>query len=239
MNQLGEWYELKPESIKEPDVYLEAKIERIQLRDGRWVWGMLSKMYVKDSVKVVEALLQKLKSTAKNPFPSGYKPELDVTPELNDHLTSHYLQLMGILRWAIELGRVDMFVEVSQLSHFQALPRQGHLEAAYHIFAYIEHHKTSQLAFDPKMPNVNEAAFNTNADWRDFYGNLCEELPPKMPKSLGKPVCISFFVDANHAGNVITWRSHMEYWFICTMLWLFGFWNDRIRLNHQVLEVNL
>jgi hypothetical protein len=52
-------------------------------------------------------------------------------------------------------------------------------------------------------------------------------------------VCISSFVDAYHAGNVITWRSHMEYWFICTMLWLFGFWNDRIRLNHQVLEVNL
>jgi hypothetical protein len=29
-----------------------------------------------------------------------------------------------------------------------------------------------------------------------------------MPKPLGKPVCISCFVDANHAGNVITCRSH-------------------------------
>jgi hypothetical protein len=56
---------------------------------------------------------------------------------LNDYLTSRYLQLMGILRWAIELGRVDIFVEVSQLSQFQALPRQGHLEAAYHIFLRI------------------------------------------------------------------------------------------------------
>ena len=214
MNQLGELYELKPESVKEPDVYLGANIEKIQLRDGRTVWGMSSKTYVKNSVKVVEALLReddpdaKLKSTAKNPFPSGYKPELDVTPELNDHLTSRYLQLMGILRWAIELGRVDMFVEVSQLSQFQALPRQGHLEAAYHIFAYLKHHETSRLAFDPKMPNVNEAAFNTNADWRDFYGDVREELPPKMPRPLGKPVCISCFVDANHAGNVITRRSH-------------------------------
>jgi hypothetical protein len=214
MNQLGELYELKPESVKEPDVYLGANIEKIQLRDGRTVWGMSSKTYVKNSVKVVEALLReddpdaKLKSTAKNPFPSGYKPELDVTPELNDHLTSRYLQLMGILRWVIELGRVDMFVEVSQLSQFQALPRQGHLEAAYHIFAYLKHHETSRLAFDPKMPNVNEAAFNTNADWRDFYGDVREELPPKMPRPLGKPVCISCFVDANHAGNVITRRSH-------------------------------
>ncbi len=87
-----------------------------------------------------------------------------MTPELNDHLTSRYLQLMGILRWAIELGRVDVFVEVSQ-----------HLEAAYHIFAYLKHHETSRLAFDPKIPNVNEAAFNANADWSNFYGNVCEE----------------------------------------------------------------
>ena len=122
MNQLGELYELTPESVKEPDVYLGANIERVQLRDGRTVWWMSSKTYVKNSVKVVEALLReddrdaKLKSTANIPFPSGYKPELDVTSELNDHLTSRYLQLMGILRWAIELDRVDIFVEVSQPS---------------------------------------------------------------------------------------------------------------------------
>jgi hypothetical protein len=179
MNKLGELYELKPESVKEPDVYLWANIVKVQLGDGQTVWGMLSKTYVKNSIMVVEALLReddpdaKLKLTARNSFPSGYKPELDVTPEVNDHLTSRYLQLMGILRWAIELGRVDMFVEVSQLSQFQALPaRQGHLEAAYHIFAYLKHYETSRLAFDPKMPIVNEKAFNTDADWRDFYGDV-------------------------------------------------------------------
>jgi hypothetical protein len=37
MNQLGALYELKPESVKEPDVYLGANIEKIQLRDGRTV----------------------------------------------------------------------------------------------------------------------------------------------------------------------------------------------------------
>ena len=214
MNQLGEFYELKPESVKEPDLYLGANIEKIQVKDGRTVYGMSSRTYVKNSVKVVEALLReddpdaKLKSTAKNPFPSGYKPELDVTLELNDQMTSRYLQLMGILRWAIELGRIDIFVEVSQLSQYQALPRQGHLEAAYHIFAYLKHHETSRVAFDPKTPIVNDRAFNTDADWTDFYGDVREELPPKMPKPLGKSVCISCFVDANDAGNVITRRSH-------------------------------
>jgi hypothetical protein len=81
----------------------------------------------------------KLKSTARNPFPSGYKPELDVTPELNDELGSRFLQLIGILRWAIDLGRLDIFVEVSQLSRHQTLPRRGHLEA--HIFAYLKKHE--------------------------------------------------------------------------------------------------
>ena len=75
----------------------------------------------------------KLKTTARNPFPTGYKSELDVTPELNDELGSRFLQLIGILRWAIELGRLDIFVELSQ---YQALPRRGHLEVIYHVFAF-------------------------------------------------------------------------------------------------------
>jgi hypothetical protein len=109
---------------------------------------MGSKTYVKNAIRVVEAFITednfnaKLKSTARNPFPSGYKPELDVeTPELNDELGSRFLQLIGKLRWAIELGRLNIFVEVSQLSQHQALPRCGHLEELYHIFAYLKKHE--------------------------------------------------------------------------------------------------
>ena len=176
---------------------------------------MGSRTYVKNAVKIVEALIAeddpdaKLKSTARNPFPTGYKPELDVTPELNDELGSRYLQLIGILRWAIELGRIDIFVEVSQLSQHQALPRRGHLEALYHIFAYLKKHENgARIVFDPKTPNIDERVFNADADWRDFYGDVTEELPPNMPEAKGKPVMISCFVDANHAGNMMTRRSH-------------------------------
>ena len=70
-----------------------------------------------------------LKSKAKNPLPSGYKPETDVTDELENELASRYQQLIGICRWAVELGRVDIFYEVSCLSQYQASPRVGHLEA--------------------------------------------------------------------------------------------------------------
>ncbi len=50
--------------------------------------------------------------------------------------------------------------------------------------------------------------FKSNADWRDFYGDVAEELPPNMPEPRGQPVVVSCFVDANHAGNVITRRLH-------------------------------
>ena len=57
-------------------------------------------------------------------------------------------------------------------------------------------------------PAIDDRVFHTNADWTDFYEDVIEELPPKMPTPRGKSVCISCFVDANHAGNVITRRSH-------------------------------
>ncbi len=215
MNELGKLYELKPESIHKPDSYLGANVEKVQLPDGKVEWSMGSETYVKNAIRVVEALITeedlegKLKSTARNPFPSGYKPELDVTPELNDKLGSRFLQLIGILRWAIELGRLDIFVEVSQLSQHQALSRRGHLEAFYHIFAYLKKHENgARIVFDPKTPCIDERVFSSNADWRDFYGDFCEELPPNSPEPKGRVVNISCFVDANHAGNVITRRSH-------------------------------
>jgi hypothetical protein len=158
---------------------------------------------------VVESLIAeddpeaKLKSTVRNPFSTGYKPEVDVPPEYNEELGSRLLQ------WAIKLGRLDIFVELSQLSQQQALPRQGHLEAVYHIFAYLKKHDNgARIVFDPKTPQINECVCKSNADWRDFYGDVIEELPPNMPKPRGQPVVVSCFVDANHAGNVITRRSH-------------------------------
>jgi hypothetical protein len=46
-----------------------------------------------------------------------------------------------------------------------------------------------------------------NADWGDMYPGE-EELPPKMPKPHGKEVQINVFVDADHAGEKLTRRSH-------------------------------
>ena len=187
----------------------------MQTPDGREVWYSSPKSYVKNAIKTVEGLLDEdgqgyaLKNSVKNPFPTDYKPELDVTKELGPELASRYLQLIGIARWAVELGRIDIFLEVSLLSQYQASPREGHLEALYHIFAYLKNHQDmGRIAYDSTTPDVDESAFVHNADWTDFYGDVEEALPIDMPVPRGRPVTISAFVDANHAGNVVTRRSH-------------------------------
>ena len=123
-----------------------------------------------------------MKSNMKNPFPAGYKPEIDVMDELGPELASHFLQLIGILHWAVKIGHINIYLEVSLLSQYQASPHLGHLEAAYHIFRYRKKHlDMGCLAFDPKAPDINEQHFYNNADWKEFYGNVEEELPPNMP----------------------------------------------------------
>ena len=71
--------------------------------------------------------------------------------ELGTELASRYLQLIGIYRWVVEIGRVDIFLEVSLLSQYQVGPRLGHLKVIYSVFAYLKKHKDmGKLDYDSK-----------------------------------------------------------------------------------------
>jgi hypothetical protein len=59
---------------------------------------------------------------ARNPFPTGYKPKINATEELDHTLALRYMQLIGILHWAVEIGQTDIFLETSLLSQYQANP---------------------------------------------------------------------------------------------------------------------
>jgi hypothetical protein len=212
MAALSKLYELKPESCGPPDRYLGANVGKFQLPDGRESWCMSARDYVKNAVKIVEETLLKnnkmtLKAKVDRPTPAAYRPEVDVSPECDDDEANRFQQLIGILRWACELGRIDILLEVALLSSFTAMPRRGHMEAVYHIFAYLKQHLNSTMVFDERMPDIDETLF-VRVDWKDFYGEAKEEMPPKMPTPRGKAMKISCFVDADHAGNVVTRRSH-------------------------------
>ena len=183
MKKLSAIYDLKEDSVGPPDTHLGAQIGKTQLPDGFTTWHMEAEKYVKNAIEVVQKLLDEdgngpqIKQ-AKTPFPISHKPELDVTEELDDAMISRFRQLIGILRWAVELGRVDVCLEVSVLSQYLASPRQGHLETAYHLFACLKAHPQVKLVFDPTEPFVDESRFQ-KVDWTEAYGDVVEELPAR------------------------------------------------------------
>jgi hypothetical protein len=131
---------------------------------------------------------------------------LDETPELAFEGHSHYQELIGILRWAVELGRLDILPEVSLMSTYLATPREGHLEQVFHIFGYLKKIPKRRISFDPDYPEIDESRFR-RCDGTDFYRDAVETVPPGAPEPMGKPVSLHCFVDANLAGNVVTRRS--------------------------------
>jgi hypothetical protein len=84
-----------------------------------------------------------------SPFSIKYWAGTDISPELEDEEASYYQSVIGVLRWAAELGCIDITCEVSMLSSFLAMPQQGHLDQVMHIFAYLEARRNSRMVFDP------------------------------------------------------------------------------------------
>ena len=108
---------------------------------------MMSREYVTHLIQNLEDTLSRDgaqplkifgKKAGERPFLSNYRPELDISPVSDNALMSRYLQLIGVLGWAIELGRIDIMTEVSVLSQHQCQPREGHLVAVYRVFWYLK-----------------------------------------------------------------------------------------------------
>jgi len=138
---------------------------------------------------------------------------VDVTQVLDEEKTNRFQQLIGILRWAIELGRVDILTEVSCLSQHLAEPREEHLIAVFKIFKYLNQHlkiSNRRIVFNGKSMVIDSAIINdfNRDEWMDFYSDAREELPVRIPEPLGNPVQVIAYVDANHAGNIKTRTSH-------------------------------
>jgi hypothetical protein len=102
----------------------------------------------------------------------------------------------------VDLVRIDIITEVSMLSTYICLPREGHLEAVSHVFAYLSLHQNARVVFDPTYPAVDMGTF-INTDWKYMYGDVKEMITSYAPVPRGKEVGLRFFVDSDHAGEKI------------------------------------
>ena len=175
LNKWNGYVPLKPRSVGSPDMYLGTKLKCMQLHNVIWAWSMSPSKYVQEAVRIcmeyVARHLSKdyvLPKRADNPFESGYSPKLDVSPVLGPEEASYYKPLIGVMRWMIEIERIDINTEVSPFSSYSAMLRQGHLEAVLHIMGYLKLRHNSRLMFDPSYPNIDHSNF-WDCDWTDFY----------------------------------------------------------------------
>jgi Reverse transcriptase (RNA-dependent DNA polymerase). len=143
INALCQSYELKEGSVGLPTRYFVANVERVQLNDGRESWAMSGKDFVASTISNVESMRKldgepplKVYGDCKRPYPKDYCPEIDVSDELDSQGIYRFQELIGILQWAVKLGRVDIMTEVSCLSQHLCAPRVGHLDAAYKMFRF-------------------------------------------------------------------------------------------------------
>ena len=212
LREIDHFFKTKPNSIGDPEFYLGAKLRPMTLPNGVVAWGMSASKYVQAAVAIVKTYHAKEYPTRKwgkrtsGPFPSDYAPELDTTDLLDHEKSAFYQSQIGVLRWIVELGRIDIITEVSELSSFLAMPREGHLDAVFHLFNYLEKRHNARIVFDPCYPTIDMTSFK-ECDWSSFYGNVQEAIPPNAPEPRGKDVDLRMFVDSDHAGDKRTRRS--------------------------------
>ena len=98
--------------------------------------------YVQETVRNCTAHLAanygcrfRLPKKAENQFKMGYDPGLNISPELGPNSASYYLTGVGIQRWMLKLGRINIINEVSSLSSHIVLSMEGHSDAAMYVMA--------------------------------------------------------------------------------------------------------
>ena len=113
----------------------------------------------------------KLPTRVTSPISSDYRPELDAKAELDVKDITMFQELIGDLRWATEISRVDILHDVSLLSEFQASPREGHLHQVFHIPDFMKKNPKLTIYFDPIFPNIDSTSFlgRSTEEFREQY----------------------------------------------------------------------
>jgi hypothetical protein len=119
------------------------------------------------------------------------------------------------------------------LCNYLCLPYEGHLEAVFHVFAYLALYHNMRVVFDPTYPSVNRGTF-IKTDWKSMYGDVKEIIPYDAPVPLEKEVDLRLFVDSEHAGEQFTRHSRTGFVIYLNMAPLLWFTNRQPTVKSSV-----
>ena len=137
-------------------MYLCASILKVENVDFTECWMMSAEKYVKAAKENVKLNLAKsnymLPSCCNTPMVTAYHPSEDKTKEINAEGLKVYQELIGILRWAVDIGRVDILLEVSLILSQLDFLCVGHLQVVYRVYGYLKQVPKRKMYFDPSKP---------------------------------------------------------------------------------------
>ena len=79
------------------------------------------------------------------------------------------------------------------------------------MMGYLKWKHNSRLFFDPTYPDIDFDTFDDGADWKTFYGDVTEAIPPYAPDPRGKAVDLCMWVDSDHSGDKMIRRLRTGY----------------------------
>ena len=109
----------------------------------------------------------------------------------------------------VELGQVNICLEVSTISSHMDMPREGPMNELFHIFTHLRKYHNTEMVFGPSDLVIEKSKYQR----RDWTSNEFEhvqdkqELPRDMPQLRGLGDTVRANIDTDHAGETVTRRS--------------------------------
>ena len=64
----------------------------------------------------------------------------------------------------VELGQLDICLEVLMISSHMDISREGHLNELFHIFPHLQKYHNTEMVFDPSDLIIDESKYQKR-DW--------------------------------------------------------------------------
>lgn len=72
------------------------------------------------------------------------------------------------------------------MSRFSMAPREGHLDAMKRVFGYLMKFPKGKIVVNLNYHDHSGITVKDFDNWKDFYPDAGQELPPDMPDAFGK-----------------------------------------------------
>jgi hypothetical protein len=169
---------------------------------------MAPKKYIDKMLNSYQRIFGSKPSQYSTPLEHGDHPEIDNSEELGLDHTKKFQSMIGARQWVIQIGRFD--INTAVMTSVQ-LPSQSSLRTPQPLQAYLRlplQMCNAAIRIQVDDPDYSVLLPTKVYDWeQSIYAGAEELTPDDNPISLGKPVVMTTFVDANLYHDLVTGKS--------------------------------